>query len=562
LDLTDKRFSIECEQLVVFVVSTTGEGEAPDNAKKFWRRISKPTIASNFLSTEVGVEPWVYNLIPYILHQLGLYDIQRIPKVLVQKIENKMSDEHSLLNSSPQLSELTELSLPLVTKKSQQIVVQKCEEVQCCDEFFFAKLPVMNSKLFDAKLMSMRRLNKLCDSDSSIDIKSVFEATMESDTCDFPEYAAGDSFGFICGNRDEEVSLIMKLLNCDNDANEFYSISCEGINHLPQYCKLRDYFKYYCELRSVPMKSCIRCFADFCESDIQKRRMLELSSREGADDYAKFVRGGSLNMLDLLQMFDSCKPTLEAFFSNVPCFVPRYYSVVNTQCEEKKGLFRFAFSVLEFESRFKREATQLKGVFTGLLESLFKTTDETYSIGDCRSPIASFKVFKRKNLHFKLPKSPSAPLILVGPGTGVAPFIAFLEERQKMKENGQTIGECWLFFGCRHSLYDFIYERELHDFQHSNVLTNLCVCFSRDDSHPQKYVQNLIEENGKAISQLILKNNETVVYVCGDLQKLSVNVSTAFTNVIEVEDNLIREDAVKIIRDLQSAKRYLQDVWV
>jgi len=152
---------------------------------------------------------------------------------------------------------------------------------------------------------------------------------------------------------------------------------------------------------------------------------------------------------------------------------------------------------------------------------------------------------------------------MIGAGTGVAPFVGFLGQRQFVsKRSTVPAGECWLFYGCRHSRRDYIYERELKQYQSDKVLTQLCVCFSREsvDEKSPKYVQNLIQNHSTALYRLI-DVRKAIVYVCGDLKGMATDVFNALVSVVETAGKQSRENAVKYVRELQSEKRYLQDIW-
>ena len=120
----------------------------------------------------------------------------------------------------------------------------------------------------------------------------------------------------------------------------------------------------------MPKKSALRHLAEFCTDDIEKRRLLELSSREGADDYLKFIRNTQTNFIDVLSEFTSCKPSIEAILVNISCFVPRYYSVANSP-DSKCSTAKFALSVIDIDAIYGRSGSRLNGLFTGLINREF-----------------------------------------------------------------------------------------------------------------------------------------------------------------------------------------------
>ncbi|XP_054160954.1 methionine synthase reductase-like [Oppia nitens] len=357
-----------------------------------------------------------------------------------------------MVTEDPNLSQLTELTLPLISSKSLAFQVKLWEtlpeefaEKYQPKEFPFPSLPVMDSQITDSTIVSMRQLsasNDDNDSDVVTDYKTILEATVRLDDNSSDviiTYEAGDSFGFIIGNYDEEVDqLIDYCFDLQSDKRDYYCqiLTTELFPHLPSISKVKDLLKYYLELRSVPKKSFLRHLADFCSDLAHKRRLLELSSREGSDDYNKYIRNNFVNILDILRLFDSCRPPLAVLLANIACHTPRYYSVCNGPDPENRNQFKIAFSVTEFQPRNQRKDSQLFGVFTGQLSRLFNRRQKSSTVdidggggGDIadqltklslESDLRCLKVFKRKNLYLKLPATVSTPIIMIGSGTGVA----------------------------------------------------------------------------------------------------------------------------------------------
>lgn len=140
-----------------------------------------------------------------------------------------------------------------------------------------------------------------------------------------------------------------------------------------------------------------------------------------------------------------------------------------------------------------------KGLTTGWLENLILNEDLSLVNGIKNLSVSSdiyyskerIPIFLRKNLNkFCLPRNLETPLILIGPGTGISPFIGFLEERENLKETNPDVklGDVWLFFGCRNPKLDFIYEKELNRFLSRGILNKLFTAFSRVDDHETKYI--------------------------------------------------------------------------
>lgn len=163
-------------------------------------------------------------------------------------------------------------------------------------------------------------------------------------------------------------------------------------------------------------------------------------------------------------------------------------------------------------------------------------------------------VYFHSNKNFKLPADPSTPIIMVGPGTGIAPFRSFVEERAA---TGAT-GENWLFFGDQRYTYDFLYQTEWQDYLKKGVLTKLDLAFSRDQ--PEKiYVQDRMRENGKELWQWL--DNGAYFYVCGDASRMAKDVNQALIDIVAEHGEKSEEDAIAYVKQMTKERRYGRDVY-
>ena len=167
---------------------------------------------------------------------------------------------------------------------------------------------------------------------------------------------------------------------------------------------------------------------------------------------------------------------------------------------------------------------------------------------------ASAGIFMSPNKSFRVPEDDSIPMIMVGPGTGVAPFRAFLEERRERGASGVN----WLFFGDQHRASDFIYEDEISAFSASGLLTRLDLAFSRDQAE-KVYVQHRMVENGKDLFAQLEEGG--YFYVCGDATRMARDVDGALHHIIETQGGMSSEAAIEYVNRLKRDKRYLRDVY-
>ena len=167
---------------------------------------------------------------------------------------------------------------------------------------------------------------------------------------------------------------------------------------------------------------------------------------------------------------------------------------------------------------------------------------------------ATAGVFVSQNKAFRPPADPRAPMIMIGPGTGVAPFRAFLQQRRVEEAPGTN----WLFFGDQRRAHDFSYEDELMEMSRSGLLTRLDLAFSRDQAE-KIYVQTRMRENGKDLFAWL--QDGASLYVCGDASRMAKDVDEALHEVVGRHGAMSPEAAADYVDDLRKAKRYLRDVY-
>jgi sulfite reductase (NADPH) flavoprotein alpha-component len=163
-------------------------------------------------------------------------------------------------------------------------------------------------------------------------------------------------------------------------------------------------------------------------------------------------------------------------------------------------------------------------------------------------------VYIHQNPNFKLPANPDTPLIMIGPGTGVAPFRAFLQEREEIGAEGKT----WLFYGDQHFVTDFLYQIDWQRWLKEGVLTRMDVAFSRDTDE-KVYVQHRMLEKSKELFQWLMAGAS--VYVCGDEKHMAHDVHTALATILEQEGGMNSDEAAAFLADMQQQQRYQRDVY-
>lgn len=163
-------------------------------------------------------------------------------------------------------------------------------------------------------------------------------------------------------------------------------------------------------------------------------------------------------------------------------------------------------------------------------------------------------IYLKRNPNFKFPKNGDTPVIMIGPGTGIAPFRAHMQEREEYGYKGNT----WLFFGDQHFTTDFLYQTEWQEWLKDGVLEKMNVAFSRDTDQ-KVYVQHRIAEHSKEFNEWLEKGAS--IYICGDEKNMAKDVHQAIRNVLVKEQNLTEEDAESYLKQMKKDKRYQRDVY-
>lgn len=242
------------------------------------------------------------------------------------------------------------------------------------------------------------------------------------------------------------------------------------------------------------------------------------------------------NLIDLLQDFPHQFEQANDLFGLLSPLKPRLYSISSSPktCTDEVCITVGAV-------RYHTHGRARKGVCSAYLAE--------QALVD-----APVKVYVHTNKIFKLPADPSVPIIMVGPGTGIAPFRAFLEERFAI----EATGENWLFFGDQHQSTDFLYQNEFFQMQESGLIHRLDTAFSRDQEQ-KIYVQHRIQEHGAELFQWLEKG--AYFYVCGDASRMAKDVDQALQALIQKHGNFDDAQAKDYFKKLKKEKRYLRDVY-
>jgi sulfite reductase (NADPH) flavoprotein alpha-component len=335
-------------------------------------------------------------------------------------------------------------------------------------------------------------------------------------------YIPGDALGVVPNNNPNLVDMIMKEMNWDDETS--VTINKQG-DTLPLKEALTKYFEI-----TLLNKKIIKQAAELTDN----QEIQTLVEDENVDQLKEYLYGRDL--LDVLRDFGPWKATAQEIVSLLRKMPPRLYSIASSMEAHPEEVHLTIGTV-----RYTAHDRDREGVASVMIAERIKEGDKV-------------SVFVQPNKHFHLPESRDTDIIMVGPGTGIAPFRSFIEDRAVNKGDGRT----WLFFGDQHATTDFLYKDELEKYQKDGVVTKLDTAFSRDTDQ-KVYVQHKMLENGKELYEWIEKG--AYFYVCGDKQRMAQDVHNALLDIIEKEGKMSHADAEAHLTDLQKQGRYLRDVY-
>jgi cytochrome P450/NADPH-cytochrome P450 reductase len=274
-----------------------------------------------------------------------------------------------------------------------------------------------------------------------------------------------------------------------------------------------------------------------------KPKLLGLSSddTDAQMRYRTEVMGKRKSVVDLMQEFPACELPFHVFLEKSSLLTPRYYSISSSPLA---GEVKCTVTVAVVEAA----AASGRGVFKGVCSNYLANRQ----VGD-----TIFATIRDTKDGFRLPQDATKPLIMVGPGTGLAPFRGFLQERRALQTAGTTLGAAMLFFGCRHPEQDFLYADELKAFAAANVV-DVHTAFSRVGEN-KTYVQHLLAQEKDRVWQLI--DQGAVIYVCGDGSKMEPDVKVALMGIYCEKTNANQEMAQQWMEAMSASNRYVLDVW-
>jgi sulfite reductase (NADPH) flavoprotein alpha-component len=360
-----------------------------------------------------------------------------------------------------------------------------------------------------ATFLSRRRLNKPGSE------KETWHIDIDLAGTDL-DYAVGDCLGIFPANDPDLVEAVLAALDAPPD----FPIAGRTLRE-----ELTD------GVALSPAPDMLFQLISYLTGGERKQKARRLAAGEDPDG-----DGSTLDVLAALHKFPAIRPDPEAFIESLDALQPRVYSISSSP---KSNPGRVALTVDAV--RYEVDKRTRLGVCSTFL-------------GGRVAPGGKLRVYAQKAQHFALPEDQSKPVIMIGPGTGIAPFRAFLHERQAVKAPGRN----WLFFGHQRRDYDFFYEDELVAMRAAGLLTRLTLAWSRDGEE-KIYVQHRMREVGRDLWSWL--SDGAHIYVCGDALRMAKGVEAALVEIIAEHGSRTPAEAIRFLGELKAAGRYQVDVY-
>ena len=490
---------VELEELAnierLFIIcSTYGEGEMPDSGQLLWQAINKATELNlaklNFSVLSLGDSS--YDL----FCEAGIKWDNRLAELGANRVTDRVDCDVDFDNDAETWMK-TALDAIKETGSAPEAGATAAKSPAKKKSKYNRKNP------FPSKLLTNTTIT---GENSSKQIKH-FELCLKGSGL---TYEAGDALNILPQNDPELVDLLLKELGLTTDVD------------------LRKQLTSTYDIK-VPSPEFLQAVAEQT-ADEELTRMLENNDKEALNDYL-WGRDIIDFIIDLNVQFSSTE--LVALLKKLRA---RAYSISSSSKKHVDEVHLTISSV-----RYESQGRQHQGVASCYLADRVSGDDDVL-------------VYFSPNTAFRVPEDSNAPIIMVGPGTGIAPFRAFLEER----EATQAKGDNWLFFGDRTEKDDLIYREELQAWQKSGLLSKLDLAFSRDQEQ-KIYVQTRMQEKGAELFKWLERGG--YFYICGDATYMAKDVDTTLHNIICEHGNMDENAAVDYVDNLRKSKRYVRDVY-
>jgi cytochrome P450/NADPH-cytochrome P450 reductase len=526
----------------VVVVTSSYNGTPPDNATKFVQWMGDPALAADSLHGVryavfgCGNHEWTatYQAIPHLVDaQLAAHGAERLYPLGAGDAAEDLDGQFQAWYGPlwPALAQ----ALGLDTSKAEAAVRRPLYQVERVSA---PANPALAPNGVRPLTIRVNRELQAWDGDPAQRRSTRHvEVTLPVDM----PYHTGDHLGIMARNH---AGLIQRALTHFGFAGDaFIRIHRQGTGTpllpLDQPVAVIDLLTRYVELQEVASRAQIATLATYTDCPPDRARLEALSDNA---TYQSEVLAKRLTLLDLLEEFPSVQLPFSEFLELLHPLRVRYYSISSSPAAEEHAC-SVTVAVVDAPARSGR------GTYQGVCSTyLARHGTDSVVEGFVHSP----------HIPFCPPADAATPIIMVGPGTGFAPFRGFLQDRAARMAKGEQLAPALLFFGSRHPDHDFIYRDELEAYAAQGVVT-LYTAFSRVEGQPKKYVQQVIQEHADEVWELLQRG--AIVYICGDGGHMEPDVRQTLVDIYHAKTGLTPDDARAWQANLATSQRYIADVW-
>jgi sulfite reductase (NADPH) flavoprotein alpha-component len=510
IDLANyKARALEREQTAVFITSTHGDGTPPEPARRFFEQLNGPTAPKSLAQLRFAVLGLGDSSYEYFCRAAQTID-ERLAELGAQCIVPRVDCD---VDFEEPASAWIQSLMPLITPRESAAAGTHIEVIATPAPVVGTPASSLHDehRPFAATVLENSRLTGRGSS------KETRHLTLSIDPTVLP-FEPGDSLG-ICASNDPAVA--HKLARSAGlSGDELVTVGGERISLATALLERLDL--------ALATPQFLKQWANASEA----RGLIELVQRPESEQ-RKFLR--RYHVLDVVRMFPAAKVDAEQLVRGMRRLTPRLYSIASSAAAISDEV-HLTIAVV----RYALHGRDCSGVASG------HVADRTRE-GD------TLPVYVQRNPKFRLPADPSAKILMIGAGTGVAPYRAFIQERAARGARGES----WLFFGERNFRTDFLYQTDWQGWMRDRSLSRITLAFSRDQAQKVYVQQRLLEHAGEVYAWL---QDGAHVYVCGDASALAPAVHDALLAIIERHSGS-RESAVEYLHGLADARRYQRDVY-
>ena len=504
------------EEFALFVTSTYGDGEPPTNAKILHAELMQPPPGFSLSHLQYAVLALGDTNYEHFCkcgkdfdQQLGLLGAQR----LFERADCDVDFERPAQSWLDGVFSVLEVAKPPTNQVRSENSGSPPAQSSATVTVPTLKIGTKEHPI-PARLLVNRRLNR----EGSEKETRHFEIALRQDG---PSYEVGDALGIVPANCPQLVEQIVQSLGCDGEEAVTAPDGSET--------SLRRALSHCYDVNRVSSTFLKEIAARTGDSDL-----LNLLNPANTTAQKTFLE--ERDLLDFLLEYPGLTLRPSELVSHLRKLQRRLYSIASS-LKAVPGEVHLTVSIVRYQIRNRWR----KGICSTFL-------------ADRLQPGGSLPVFTHHSPNFRLPIDPTRAVIMIGPGTGIAPFRAFLQERQAVGASGAN----WLFFGEQHADSDFYYQDELSQMVQNRLLTRMDTAFSRDQDH-KVYVQHRILENASLMWDWL--QDGAHVYVCGDAKRMAKDVDTALREICRTAGNLSDDQTEEYMGALRRDKRYQKDVY-